>query len=515
MPSQSDKLMGRMRRRVIPILTGPPVLAFMPALTLGAFWLGGEPALVIVALGLPLFFASTGMFGKWSRDMMTLRDAVSGLLLREGFEQVAGQVFEDTAMNGMKTALIKLELDDFRQLEDRHGQTAADHVIQVVGDRMTKVLRTTDSIARVSDGRFAVCLAPVRNFDMELCLQLTARLQEAIEDPVSLGGTKVYMTCSAGFCLRSRAPDEGTAGWLKAAATALHEAQQNGPSAIRAYSADMHRRVKIRSDLREEVAAALDDGQIAPWFQPQISTETGKVSGFEALARWRHPVRGMVAPDDFIPALTEAGLIVRMGETVLYQSLTALKAWDASGFDVPAVGINFCQEELRDPALVDRIRWELDRFDLKADRLNIEILETVVADSPDDIVTMNIHGLSELGCGIDLDDYGTGHASIGSIRRFPVSRIKIDRSFVMKSDRDPEQQKLVSALLTMAERLGLETLAEGVETVGEHALMAQLGCDHVQGFGIGRPMPFEQTLDWISTHLNKLQDPPRISGQKP
>jgi EAL domain-containing protein (putative c-di-GMP-specific phosphodiesterase class I) len=136
----------------------------------------------------------------------------------------------------------------------------------------------------------------------------------------------------------------------------------------------------------------------------------------------------------------------------------------------------------------------------------------VIAGAPDDQVTLNINGLVELGCNVDLDDFGTGHASISSIRRFKINRLKIDRSFVMKADRDPEQQRMISAILTMAERLNLETLAEGVETIGEHALLAQLGCDHVQGFGIGKPMPFSETLDWIQSHLAKLQDAPKITG---
>lgn len=168
---------------------------------------------------------------------------------------------------------------------------------------------------------------------------------------------------------------------------------------------------------------------------------------------------------------------------------------------------------MRNPALVDKIRWELDRFDLEPGRLAVEILETVMTDAPDDMISKNITGLANLGCCIDLDDYGTGHASIASLRRFAVSRIKIDRSFVMRADQDPEQQRFIGAILDMAERLEVETLAEGVETVGEHALLAQLGCDHVQGFGIGRPMPFDQTLDWIAAHTVKLQGVPTI-GRK-
>ena len=139
---------------------------------------------------------------------------------------------------------------------------------------------------------------------------------------------------------------------------------------------------------------------------------------------------------------------------------------------------------------------DLDRFDLTPERLTVEVLETVIADMGDDIITRNIAGLATLGCAIDLDDFGTGHASIANIRRFAVGRIKIDRSFIMKVDTDPEQQRMVSAILTMAEQLGLETLGEGVETVGEHAMLAQLGCGHIQGYGLARPMPFEDTLDW-------------------
>ena len=200
----------------------------------------------------------------------------------------------------------------------------------------------------------------------------------------------------------------------------------------------------------------------------------------------------------------------RLSEVMIYHALTALRAWDQAGADIRQVGVNFSTDELSDPKLVDKISWELDRFELGADRLAIEILETVVAKGPDDVITRNINGLSALGCCIDLDDFGTGHASLASIRRFGVRRIKIDRSFVMKSDHDPEQQRMIRAILTMAEKLDLETIAEGVETAGEHSLLAQLGCTHVQGFGIGRPMPFDETLRWIREHEARVQAPPQI-----
>jgi diguanylate cyclase (GGDEF)-like protein len=491
----------------------PAILAFLPAATLASYWLGGELALLGTALVLPLIVAIAGGLAGKSQSLNVPRDSVTGLLLRDGLDDIIDQVFDLTEKSGRHSAIFMLELDDYKQLITRHGQAAADSVMNRAGERIVSALRDGDSVARYGDCRFAICLTPVRQLDLELCIQLATRLQMAVEEPISIDGTSIYMSCSVGFCLRSRTPKKTATSWVDATAAALTEAQRNGPSAIRAYSADMQRKEKTRSNLREEAENALNTGQIQPWYQPQISTDTGKVTGFEALARWTHPIRGMISPEEFLPAMEEAGLLERLAEVMMYHALTALKAWDSAGVSVPQVGVNFAGPELANPRLVEKVKWELDRFELTPDRFAVEVLETVVAGAPDDIITRNINGLGKLGCQIDLDDFGTGHASIASIRRFSISRIKIDRSFVMKADRDPEQQRMISAILTMAERLNLETLAEGVETVGEHALLAQLGCGHVQGFGIARPMPFDKTLDWIKAHEAKLVAPPRITGK--
>jgi diguanylate cyclase (GGDEF)-like protein len=502
-----------LRDRMQSVLLSPALLAFLPAATLAAYWIGGELALMAVALAIPLVFALGGIFPVVQRGMSLPRDSVSGLLLRDGFDGIVSQVHELTAQSGHQSAAFMLELDEYRELVARHGQAAADHVIARTGERIVAVLRDNDSVARYGDCQFSICLMPVRQLDLELCIQLAARLQSAVEEPVPVDGTALYLSCSVGFCLRSKASGKTANGWVQAAASALAEAQRHGPSSIRAYSADMQRRETLKSSLREDAVSALETGQLQPWYQPQISTDTGKVTGFEALARWTHPERGLISPEEFLPVMEQAGLLERLAEVMMYHALTALKAWDGAGVSVPQVGVNFAGPELHNPRLVEKVKWELDRFDLTPERLAVEILETVVTDTPDDTVTRNINGLAALGCPIDLDDFGTGHASISSLRRFSISRIKIDRSFVIKADRDAEQQRMIGAILTMAERLNLETLAEGVETVGEHALLAQLGCDHVQGFGIARPMPFDQTLDWITRHEAKLSDPPRIGGK--
>lgn len=498
------------RRNLRTIINGPQALAFIPALTLGGYWLGGESTLLILALMLPVFIA---LLGGADTAKAASRFGVAELGQRETVENALEQFAISSANNDTNTAAIVLELDDYSGLAARLGHKACNDIVHHTTEKLRSVLRETDVSYRIDGAIFAIAMAPVRRADLESLIQISARLQAVVSEPISIDATTVHISCSVGFCLGSRAPSKSGEALLEAAELALAEARQNGPNAIRSYSTEMQRRAKTHHDLIEDVGIALENGQILPWFQPQVSTDTGEVTGFEALARWNHPTRGMIPPSDFLPAIEEAGLFERLGEVILYQSLTSLIKWQANGFMVPNVGVNFSGAELKNPKLVDKIRWELDRFDLSPDRLAIEVLETVIASTGDDIITRNIAGLASLGCAIDLDDFGTGHASIANIRRFSVGRIKIDRSFIMQVDTDPEQQRMVAAILTMAEQLNLETLGEGVETVGEHAMLAQLGCGHIQGFGLARPMPFEDTLTWMQQHRDKLAKTPKI-GRK-
>lgn len=500
-------------RHVVKLVHNTPrLLAVVPALILGGYWLGGEGALVGMSLALVaiMLFVGGGDSGAARATRSVAHDATGP---RDGVQRALDQSLRTRAQDGRMTACLLVQLDEFTSLQDRLGHQASEAVLNQAGERLRGVLRDLDIVVRLDNAVFAVALTPARRADLESLIQLSGRLQSAIAEPVSLDATTVYVSASVGFCLTSRTPKRTGEAMLEAAEQALKEARLNGPGAIRSYSAEMQNKATARSALIEEVGAALENGQIRPWFQPQISTDTGHISGFEALSRWTHPQQGLIPPADFLPAIEQAGLSERLGEVVLYHAFTALNTWQKAGFDVPMVGVNFSGDELRNPKLVDKIRWELDRFNLEPGRLAVEILETVVAGPGDDTVTRNIAGLSKLGCHIDLDDFGTGHASIANIRRFAVSRIKIDRSFVSKVDDDSEQQRMISAILTMAERLELDTLAEGVETIGEHAMLAQLGCGHIQGFGLARPMPFADTLDWMRKHIGKISDTPKIGRQ--
>jgi diguanylate cyclase (GGDEF)-like protein len=494
------------------VLVGPQILAFIPALTLGGYWFGGEGVLLFMAIIIPAMLGLVSFFTPVSPSRAAIGpvDPITTLPLRETLITALDHAFCREPETGLRTAAIALEIDGFSQYQDQFGAVAADSILLQVGQRIKGALREGDIAVRSEGAMFAVALAPAQRIDLESMIQIAARLQSAITKPLILDGLRIFLTASVGFCIPRRASEKSGLICLESAESALADAQGSGLGAIRAYSPQPRRKKIQRAGLVGEVAQALECGQIKPWFQPQLSTDTGEISGMEALARWEHPDRGVILPGAFLPGIAAAGLNERLSEIILFHSLTAMQKWARAKHLVPQVGVNFSGDELSNPHLCEKIRWELDRFDLAPSQLSIEVLETVIARSDNDMITRNIARLAELGCGIDLDDFGTGHASIANIRRFSVRRIKIDRSFVINVDTDRQQQQMLTAILEMAERLGVETLAEGVETAGEHTLLAQLGCGHVQGYNIAKPMCFADTLDWMKTYRAKLIEQTKI-----
>ncbi len=493
------------------VLRRPEWMVFLPAITLAAFWLGGESVLAITAIGMPLAFAAAGSFHLRKEQKLQLGFGASALSLRNHVVDRIDEILRETPFTGKLTACLVVQFDGAEKLLDRHGRGAEMTVLTRSAERICAVLRDGDTVGRLEGGGFAIALSPVRRLDTESMVQLAARLQTAMAAPVEIDAARLYVSCSIGFCISDRAPAQTGQSLLEAAQVAADDARRNGPGALRAYAPTMARTRADHDAMRTTLEQALNSGQIRAHFQPQVSTNTGAITGFEALARWYHPTKGLIGPAGFLPQIEQAGLSERLGEVMLQNALAALVRWDRLQLDIPCVSVNFSAEELRNPRLADKLKWELDRFDLNPNRLCVEVLENVVAATDHDVIVANIAALSRMGCGIDLDDFGTGHASITSIRRFAIRRIKIDRSFVTRIDEDRAQQKMLSAILSMAERMGLATLAEGVETPAEHAILAQLGCDDVQGFGIARPMPMDETLDWIAQQRALIPTVLRIS----
>jgi len=392
-------------------------------------------------------------------------------------------------------------LDGYDELRDRHGQRALKSITAQMAERLYGEIRHSDSLADLGDGRFAVYLPPNPRIDLESAIQTALRLQAVTMRPVTIDGLRLHLTSSLGFCVSSRLGEgPGAPGLLDAAETALQTALRDAPRAIRAFDHTMLRGPaarKVAVDTLDAVAA-FEQGRILPWYQPQICADTGALTGIEALARWHHPEIGVLKPAQFLRDLQEQGLSSRLTDSMVEAAIGQLVAWDRTGIHIPRVSVNLGIDDLADPALVNRIKWALDRHSMPPARLGLEVLETVIAQAdPDAMATRNLLALGALGCPIDLDDFGTGSASINGIRRFGVSRIKIDRSLVTSVDTDPDQHGMIAAILTLAQQLGVEVVAEGVETPGEFSTLAQLGCGHVQGFAIARPMPAPDLLAWL------------------
>jgi diguanylate cyclase len=474
------------------LIRWPDLGLFLPVLALPAYILLGWVEVLILATGLPLV-------------AVLLRRA----LPKGGQIAVADQVIATLdaglqAGQGRQTGCLVLQFDTLQAVCDRLGRARQSEILAASVARIRGALRPGDLLFALEDGCLVIVLGPTERLDHESLVRIAGRLQLVAQQPMQLGPDVVQLTCCIGFCHARQIDRVSGKAMLEAAQIATDAAMQHAPGAIRAYTVDLAQARSDRDALRSSFAAAVADGQIRAFFQPQVSTDSGAVSGMEALARWHHPDRGLLSPGVFLPAIEGTDLMDVLGEAMLTQALQALCHWDLAGLRVPSVSVNFSARELSDPELPDRLGWQLDRHGLTPDRLTVEVLESVVAKDGDDIIARNIGRIAAMGCGVDMDDFGTGNASITSIRRFALRRLKIDRSFVRAVDANRDQQQLVTAILSLAERLGLETLAEGVETQGEHAMLAQLGCGHVQGYVVGRPMPADETAPWLTDHRNRL-----------
>lgn len=467
-----------------------------------AFVTGADMVLLAISLFLPVLILFSGIMQV--KDTKLWRDPETGLSDENGLIES----LDRELANGpgyQKTACIAISIDGFDQLARDWDQSACDLAAAQTAQRLGSILRSGDDLARLSKHKFGVILSSIRAPETSAVLTLCERLEEIASNPIQVDSGILNLSISCGFCIDARAPERTGIAMLHAAKAALQEAEQNAPRAIRGFS--VKTQAPIISTQTDEVLDALREGQIRPWFQPQISTDTGEITGMEALARWEHPEKGTLPPTSFLPVLEASHHLEELGENILNHALRALVEWDKANAHVPSIAVNFATQELRNPSLVERIKWDVDRFELDPTRLTVEILETVISEHDDDIITRNIRALGSQGFRIDLDDFGTGHASLSNIRRFAVDRIKIDRSFVANVDSDPEQQRMIAAIVGLGERLEIETLAEGVENIGEQSILSQLGCTHLQGFAIARPMPFDKTVDWILQHQNSLSRP--------
>ncbi|MFC3532399.1 EAL domain-containing protein [Vogesella facilis] len=420
-------------------------------------------------------------------------DSLTGLPNRALLQDHAAQALALSRHDSTPLALMFIDLDRFKNINDTLGHSVGDQLLVEVGRRLLLLLQEKDTLTRLGGDEFIILLPETNE---SAASHLADSVVQALSAPCYLSGYELVITPSIGIAM---APvDGGTLEeLLRAADAAMYRAKAEGRSTFRFFTAQMQQRSAARLKLEAELRRALDKRELQLYYQPQCNMQ-GQLVGVEALLRWMHPELGVVAPVEFIPLAEESGLIVPIGMWVLQEAIEQMRDWRERGIRVPAVAVNLSALQFRQPLLVEQISRLLHEAALPAECLELELTESVVLEDPDDALGL-MERLHNLGVRLAIDDFGTGYSSLNYLRRFPVDRLKIDRSFVQ----DLEQGRgiaIVRAIVSLAHSLGFVTIAEGVETPAQLAQLRRLRCDEVQGFLFARPMallPFEA---WLQRH---------------
>jgi diguanylate cyclase (GGDEF)-like protein len=396
-----------------------------------------------------------------------------------------------------KLAVLCLDIDHFKDVNDTLGHPVGDLLLQAVAERLRRSIRESDTVARLGGDEFAV--VQVGASQPTDATRLATRLIEAINAPYDLDGHHVVVGMSIGIAIP---PDDGTDPHqlLKNADMALYRAKSDGRGVFRFFEAEMDARMQARRTLELDLRKAVVNGEFELYYQPLIDVRSRYVHGFEALIRWHHPDRGLVSPADFIPLAEETGLIVPIGEWVLRQACKEATTWP----DDVSVAINLSPVQFKSRQLLPTVISALAASGLPASRLELEITESLLLQESEDTLAM-LHQLRSLGIRISMDDFGTGYSSLGYLQKFPFDKIKIDRSFVHDmTDRD-DSLAIVRAVAAMGASLGMKTTAEGVETIEQFDQLKAEGCTEVQGYLFGAPRPASEVRGLLQKFNPKLK----------
>ncbi|WP_284619634.1 putative bifunctional diguanylate cyclase/phosphodiesterase [Aquabacterium humicola] len=456
-----------------------------------------QAAFGLVAAGVfALLGALTTVFcGWWYRRLKAERaaeerarylsrhDVLSGLLNRSSFNEALDEAAWRHAGGGPGFSVLCVDLDHFKEVNDTQGHAAGDDMLRQVGDRLRALVRQGDRVARLASDEFALLLSGATA--PESVTMLAERVIAALAEPFQIDRHSVSSGCSIGaavFGVDASTPDEV----LHKADLALQRAKQAGRGAFHFYDATLDRRLDDRRQLVRDLREAIGSPQMALHYQALYAADGRTVTGYEALLRWRHPVRGPIAPVDFIPLAEDSGLIAPLGRWVLETACAAAAGWPAP----LTVAVNLSAAQFSQGDLVDVVRAALEASGLEAARLEVEITESLLLGHTEE-VTGTLRALDALGVKIAMDDFGTGYSSLSYLWRFPFHKVKIDRSFTLHLADDPKVRLIVRSIVSLARSLGLRVNAEGVENEAQLKLLQEQGCDELQGFLLARPLPLE------------------------
>lgn len=421
---------------------------------------------------------------------LAYQDDLTGLPNRAAFMQDIARAVQHARLRGSRFALLFLDLDGFKEINDSLGHGAGDDLLRQVAQRIRGCLRQADRLARFGGDEFLVLIDPVRR--QRDVVAVTRKILKAVATPLQLQGLMATVSASIGIAMF---PDDGDdpQRLLKNADAAMYQAKENGRNALHFYAPKINESLLEKLAMINDLRAAVADGRIDVHYQPIVDGADGRVLGVEALARWNDPERGPVPPARFIPLAEETGLIGALSGIVLARACAQAVAWDrAAGArplpGTPYLSVNVSPVQLRDDAFVHELQALLSATGLAAERLQIELTEGTVMEDPVRAATV-LDDLSAMGVRIALDDFGTGHSSLAYLRRFPIDCIKIDRAFVVDLGSTARQEPIVPAIVAIAQSLGATVIAEGVETRAQCQALLAMGCRAMQGYLFSRPLP--------------------------
>ncbi|MCV0397167.1 MAG: EAL domain-containing protein [Rhizobiaceae bacterium] len=412
---------------------------------------------------------------------LATHDILTGLPNRVQFEMRLAEALAAAEVEGRAMALLYLDLDRFKEVNDTLGHPTGDMLLRQFAERLGQVVGEANTVVRLGGDEFTIILRGIA--DQDEVEQICTKLVETARHPFELADTQIFIGVSIGVAI---APKDGTAAidLTRKADIALYSAKANGRSGYAIFSREMEALITERRELERDLRAALTaPEQFDIHYQPLFAARDHDIAGVEALVRWNHPVRGRISPDVFIPLAEETGLIEQLGELVLRRACAAASDWP-----VETLAVNVSALEMKSPTYAMRVASILMSTGLSPHRLELEVTETGMSDRDGNCQT-NIAALRELGVRFALDDFGTGFSSLGRLQELDVDRIKIDRSFVTGFGTDNGDEAIVRAIIDLAKATGLKTTAEGVETIEQDRFLGEIGCDDLQGFLLSRPIP--------------------------
>lgn len=421
-------------------------------------------------------------------------DSMTGLVNRRHFVAELARRTEAAQASQTCLAAMLIDLDRFKPVNDLHGHAAGDEILVQVSERILQVTREEDTVARIGGDEFAV-LASWDAKNPAPVARIANRIRAILARPFVLRGLEVEISASIGVATLS---DSSAKDLMRNADQAMYRAKRSGRNKVAHFDEALSREIRRRSELEQEIRRGVRAGEFAPHFHPLIDLANGAVCGFEALARWSHPTRGLIGPTEFIPIAEEVGLIGDIGWMVLRKACAAAVTWR----EPLPISFNLSPSQFQDRGLAEKVCAVLEETGLPPERLEVEVTECgVIQDLA--LAESTIASLKARKVRVALDDFGTGYSSLTTLRRLPFDKLKIDRSFVTGAQADDENVRIVQGIVMLAQSLGLATTAEGVENESEADWLKSIGCVQGQGFFYARPMSAEETRWWLDSRVDE------------